>query len=313
MTEKYILSMQQLTYDRLSELHMGVSELIYTDFPDYGNVGDSAIALGQLEFYKSNNITVRDITSCSTAPSKFPASVPVVINGGGNLGDSYPHHQELRLRLGRQHTSTIIQAPQSIHFKRAEGLREFIKAYKHSVNFRLGLRDLNSVSLVQGINAEITLSPDAFHCLGRIDSAEPKQKMLVLARTDTESGSLNPGLDTHDWPREVEGRAIGAKFRDRSRVLPPPIRRIANLSRGNWHRIATQRFQGGVELLSTAETIVTDRLHAMLIALQMGRSVIAIDNNNRKLRNYAETWFGNQQPDLRFANNISEAGRLLSK
>ncbi len=45
-------------------------------------------------------------------------------------------------------------------------------------------------------------------------------------------------------------------------------------------------------MLSSGETIVTDRLHAMLIGLQMGRSVIAVDNNNQKLSKYADTWFG---------------------
>jgi pyruvyl transferase EpsO len=64
-------------------------------------------------------------------------------------------------------------------------------------------------------------------------------------------------------------------------------------------------------MLSLGETIVTDRLHGMLIGLQMGRSVVAIDNNNFKLTKYADTWFGATQPDVRFANSFEDAGRLV--
>jgi hypothetical protein len=52
-------------------------------------------------------------------------------------------------------------------------------------------------------------------------------------------------------------------------------------------------------------------LHAMLIGLQMGRSVIAIDNNNRKLSKYAETWFGATSPDVRFAKSFADAHQIV--
>lgn len=311
MNENYIRNMRQLTFERLEALHDGATEISYTDFPDHGNVGDSAIALGQLEFYRSRNIVVKNISSCSTAPSFFSANVPVVIHGGGNLGDLYPHHQEFRIRLGRHHGGKIIQAPQSVHFRSKTGLSEFIQAYETSEDYRLGLRDDHSVLAVKGINAEVILSPDSFHCLGSITSAAPEKKVLILARTDSESGVLNPSADTRDWPRETGRLALGAKLRHGSRMVPSPLRGVGNLSPDNWQSIASHRFEVGVDVLSTAETIITDRLHAMLISLQMGRSVIAIDNNNRKLRNYAETWFGNEQPSLRFATSIGDALGML--
>ncbi len=74
-----------------------------------------------------------------------------------------------------------------------------------------------------------------------------------------------------------------------------------------WVESARERVENGLAALSVGEIIVTDRLHGMLLALQMGRSVIAVDNNNAKLTSYAETWFGAAQPDLVFAKTMPEA------
>ena len=67
----------------------------------------------------------------------------------------------------------------------------------------------------------------------------------------------------------------------------------------------------GVRLLSPGETIVTDRLHAMLLALQMGRRVIAIDNANGKLTSYARTWFADGRAPVVFAEDLAHAAELL--
>jgi exopolysaccharide biosynthesis predicted pyruvyltransferase EpsI len=310
LNEHYISRMQQLAFERLDELHSGIYDVAYTDFPDHGNVGDSAIALGLLRYYESRGIRVRSTTSYATAPNSF-TSETVVIHGGGNLGDIYPHHHGFRLRVGRDHHGLIIQAPQSVHFSGQTGLQEYLEVYDRSSAYRLGLRDAHSVELLSELRSKPVLAPDAFHCMGPIAAPSASQKYLVLARTDAESGSLKPSPDTVDWPSEVGLFGLLARVRNRSRLFPAPLRRVANLSTANWAALANRRFALGVNLISKADVIVTDRLHAMLIALQMGRSVVAIDNNNRKLQNYAETWFGESEPDVRFVADIEEARNLV--
>lgn len=308
--ENYIEHMRELAFERLDLLHKGVAEVSYTDFPDHGNVGDSAIALGQLHYYEARGIKIRSTSSYATSPDQFSSQV-VVIHGGGNLGDIYPHHHGFRLRLGKTHTGMIIQAPQSVHFSSSTGLSEYLDIYENVSEYRVGLRDANSVSLLKSLDASVVLAPDSFHCLGYVAAPDPSQKYLVLARTDTESGSLSPTNSTVDWPVEAGLTSIQSRLRNRSRIMPASVRRALNLSTPGWAGVASQRFQRGVALLSTAEVIITDRLHAMLMALQMGRSVVAIDNNNRKLQNYAETWFRDVQPNVRFAVNIEEARDLV--
>ena len=89
-----------------------------------------------------------------------------------------------------------------------------------------------------------------------------------------------------------------------------PAGALLNPSPQRWRHIAEGRLRRGVDLLSSGEVVVTDRLHAMLLALQMGRRVVAIDNNNHKLSKYASTWFGDTNPPLTFADDFTTALEL---
>jgi exopolysaccharide biosynthesis predicted pyruvyltransferase EpsI len=126
----------------------------------------------------------------------------------------------------------------------------------------------------------------------------------VIARTDDETAGRPVGSRSTDWRADpVDLRAhewLGwraAKY--------PMLKPLLESSQEAWTRRAERRFAAAVRTIASGETVVTDRLHAMLIALQMGRPVIAIDNNNRKLSNYAETWFGDLQPPLTFVRSFT--------
>ena len=93
------------------------------DFPDHANVGDSAIWLGELVLLRA--ITGRD-PSYVSAWHDFDRDAflhscpdgPVLIHGGGNLGDLWSHHQRFRESLLTAFPDrTIVQLPQSIFFR----------------------------------------------------------------------------------------------------------------------------------------------------------------------------------------------------
>src|SRR4051794_36412103 len=99
----YIDRMRVLATESLAALHAGVSNLVFTDFPDYANVGDSAIALGQAAFWDSAGIGIDAVHSVQVLPdSAYRSSIPVAINGGGNLGGLYPVLSEHRYRLAER-------------------------------------------------------------------------------------------------------------------------------------------------------------------------------------------------------------------
>ena len=58
--------------------------------------------------------------------------------------------------------------------------------------------------------------------------------------------------------------------------------------------------------------MVTDRLHAALLALLMGRTVIALDNFYGKIRRYLAAWFPGM-PGLYFAEDFDSARRLAQE
>lgn len=311
----YIDSMRSMAFKAFDELFSGVTELTLTDYPDHENVGDSAIALGELEYFRIRGIRVKNIYCVGTLhKSVYSETAPVVIHGGGNFGGLYPVVEKHRYAMAQKldFRSILIQAPQSVHFVNSTAQLNFESLLASRPNFRMAVRDTLSASKVYESMPDHIVSPDAVHLIGKIEAPEPIRNVVTLARTDGESAnSRNAPNGAVDWlndhPRTRRQTLLRWKYRYLGKVGD-----WLNPSPEQWKEISESRLRRGVQILSEGETIVTDRLHAMLIGLQMGRRVIAVDNNNRKLTSYADTWFGGTTPDVQFAKSFDEAEQLLS-
>ena len=307
-----ILELRQRSYIALSKLHQGIDRLVLTDFPDYENIGDSVIALGQAEFWRQAGIAVEATYSWRTIASEvYDSDVPVAIQGGGNFGGLYPQHSEHRYRLAERLRSRIelIQEPQSVHFQTESDRQAFATRMATRRRLRMAVRDRTSLAAVEGLVPNVVLAPDSVHMLGHLEAAPPSTDAVYLLRRDEESARPG-GIDTAvDWPAMT--------FADRLRqrlsrtVFEGRVTRSMNRSTDRWFADATKRLATGVALLAPGETIVTDRLHAMLIALQMGRRVIAIDNANGKLSSYAATWLDDLDLPLTFASDLPVAIEMV--
>jgi pyruvyl transferase EpsO len=305
----YIDHMQGVAKESFDVLFDGVPAVYFTDFPDHPNVGDSAIALGQLTYFRMSDIRVEGIYCIGTFPKKLLRSrTPVVINGGGNIAGLFWKIDDHRYRLGRdlRSSTTLIQAPQSIHFATPEAKVEFGREFAERSELRFAVRDERAIADLKGLIEDPILAPDAVHHLGAIDAPAPSKKIVVLARTDRESSGLTGSINGEDWPREKGLLKFTSRVRWKGSWLGP-LGGLVNPSAARWELLANLRLQRGIRILSEGETVITDRLHAMLISLQMGRRVIAIDNNNQKLSKYAATWFGSSNPDVRFVRSFDEA------
>lgn len=115
------------------------SPLALFDFPSFCNVGDNAIWLGESEYLTSRHpaspiVWVADNSSASSGElPKLVADCVILIHGGGNFGDLWPHHQVLHERIvGHYRDHRIIQFPQSIHFENpchADRCREVLSTH----------------------------------------------------------------------------------------------------------------------------------------------------------------------------------------
>lgn len=292
-----ITALERRAQAALEELHAGVANLILTDFPDHGNIGDSAIAVGEARFWDQADIGLSKVQSQPTLTrATLRGAETVAVHGGGNIGGLYPGSDEHRYRLASDlpRSTLLIQEPQTVHFATEARRKEFELRFARRENTRIAGRDHRSVELLRQMMGDVILSPDPVHMLGGIAAPPPTRDTVYLRRQDGESaGRLREG---RDWPSDPRDLNALRWWANRSAEIPP-LKMMFQRKPATWMHKAGRRLTRGIAYLSQGEVIVTDRLHAMLLGLQMGRTVIATDNSYGKLSAYAHTWlsdFGSQ-------------------
>lgn len=289
------------------------SPLALFDFPSYPNVGDNAIWLGETEYLKSRHPTssivwVEDASSSNIRSlPKLPLGCVILLQGGGNFGDLWPHHQVLRERVVEHYRDhRIIQFPQSIHFdKRENALRCRAVLATHS-DFHLLVRDRVSLELAHELHKGASaLCPDMALQLGQLTSpSNPIHKIFGLMRTDREKssgskyGAPPSDLVVADWENQALGGALAIEdFVYKPLTLyPRRLRRLREMPlvqnglRRYYDHLAARYVQGGCALLGSGQVVITDRLHAHILCSLMGIPHVVLDNSYRKIKNLRDTW-----------------------
>lgn len=293
--------LRSIATERLRELFDGVYEVHLTDFPDYANVGDSVLTLGLLSFFRQERIKVRAVDFTETMridqAVAWAESAPgraIVVNGGGNLGDLYPHHQEHREAILAAATSAtlIIQAPQSGHFQSSGALGRYQQALTASrAEARVGARDRETEAMIPS-TARCMLVPDTAHVLGMLEAAPSTRRVVRLLRADVER---DPSMDgdlgdaASDWAPDT--RFTEFQMRVERKLARESLTRNFRGGSVRWRALARRRLGAGAALLSLGEVIITDRLHAMIMGIHLGRRVVYLDNTTNKLTSYVGAWF----------------------
>lgn len=315
MSNHYVNHMSSVASAAFDRLLHGVKSVSYVDFPDHANVGDSAIAVGLLEYLRVRGIAVESVQTIGTHdPARLKLGDAVLAHGGGNLGGLYPDVSAHRLEVFTQTPKDrlLIQAPQTAHFSSAADLESFVQNVRSRENYRIGARDRATSRQLADYGIASVLAPDSVHFLGGIEAPPATQSFVVLARTDGEVGSdSSPFEATMDWLKEPCGDDLRRKVRNRARHLPRGSA-IMNKSAGGWRRLAEGRVRRGVDLIAVGETIITDRLHAMLLGLQIGRSVVAVDNSYGKVHGYIDSWLEGSGAAVAKARSFAEARAMVT-
>jgi len=106
-------------------------------------------------------------------------------------------------------------------------------------------------------------------------------------------GHLPEGVVITDWLRDepaLNRRMIfltamnGLLSLQASALCKPALRRAL------FRNLAQNRLDRGVKLLSSAEFVITDRLHGHILCLLLGIPHIALDNSYGKLSGFISTW-----------------------
>ena len=301
---------------------------VLVDLPCYLNIGDSLIALGELSLLRENSIDLRGIYAghmpCRVLRQIDEQQGTIFIHGGGNLGTLWPAHQAFRERLANDcRRARIVQLPQSIHFDTDADAVRSLRVLESHPDFVLFVRDEPSQALAirHGIGAP-QMAIDSAFMLDVGHALRPIASYCLVARGDLESrydtdaiaGALRRRGTTLvcDWASHMTLPACVPKWRIGIDVAYAGL--LYTCSGGGLFpggMSAAARFYGnrlaiGKQVLCAGTVLVTDRLHAHILAVLLNWPHVYLDNCYDKIDRFASAW-GTPSPIARRARSEAEA------
>jgi exopolysaccharide biosynthesis predicted pyruvyltransferase EpsI len=280
------------------------------DLPNFANVGDNLITLGELAFLEANFPGARlsgfDVTNYSTGCDPLIEQCSVLlIHGGGNFGDIWPRHQRFRqMILERFSHKRIIQLPQSISFSAPEQLAESAAAIAGATDFHLMVRDTASEAFARlHFDCPVYLVPDMAFCILALSRQPPVVDFVCLLRSDKEAVADHWAIETvvekfSTSHRLVDWNGESSTFIHRlNRGLAKATRFSPRLtwSINGWmvkmrKRYALARMRIGMEMLGSGRRVVTDRLHAHILASLLDIPHFIFNSLDGKVAALYRTW-----------------------
>lgn len=308
-------------------------------YPDHWNVGDAAIWWGTRRLLAGLGVEVAyGCDPWSYDPDDLRRALPdgpILLLGGGNFGDVYPHERGLRERILADFPDrTIIQLPQSISFASNVAVASTAELIARQGDFTLLVRDAASLRFASGRfpGVQVGLCPDAALAIDPPQASPPDVPVLALWRRDSESREALPplpaGWAVRDWtvpggilPAEEAAQLSAAAWNFKQWVgMPPsggecpPRRRMAwQHLMSLWDELARERTLRGFRILSRGRVVITNRLHAHLLCLLAGIPHVVCDAANGKIFGHRDTWYPQAVSGpidgcpVRFARSAAEA------
>lgn len=288
------------------------NDYILLDVPYYANVGDVLIWQSTLDLLKK--IKHKCLYTCSYATYTKPnidKNVIIVFLGGGNFGDLWFRHQQLRHQVMADFPENkIVQLPQSVCFKSAELLKEDIDIFaRHKGNLIICLRDTKSYNFVKEhyTNAQIELLPDtaiAFEIENYYKSQSRKKNnnVLFVKRNDCELCNTNIEIPQNavvsDWPSMQKTPFMLYVYwliRKMMLIFRISQKTIYRFTNAYYRRILKDIYiKSGIKFLQKYDTIYSTRLHVAVLGWLLNKNVFLIDNSYGKCKGVVEQWLSNQ-------------------
>ena len=329
MTASALEQIQNETLNILARLLTRGQRVALVDFPNHENSGDALIFLGQLRYLDLLGVHADYIADGSRYNpvhlKKLVPTGPILIQGGGNFGDRWEYMQAFRERIVRDFPDRqIIQLPQGIDFREGPRLEQAQSTLNAHPDLTLLIRDHVGVERTRGLfpKAKVHFCPDMAFGYGKIQAKQPQVDAVILRRNDSESLEGDERLTIHHPVSHIDldwGLTGMAKFLDRLFHLPGALTKrlpflavpLHPLQRRAYTAIATNNVRHAVQILSNGRLIVTNRLHATVMAALMGKSVVALDNANGKVSAIIGDYLG-RLPGVHFAPSVTSAVSMVN-
>ncbi|UDL92525.1 polysaccharide pyruvyl transferase family protein [Mesorhizobium sp. PAMC28654] len=325
-TEDLRIALRDRIKEVLLPLISGRGERIHLiDPPDHPNVGDCAILLGELDFFKrelpGSHVGFHDWSTYSPSSDRHIERASVLLmHGGGNFGDIWPHHHQFRLKILRCFPNRpTIQLAQSIHFDSSAALQETREAIAAHSDFTLLARDTKSEAFARAnFDCHVALCPDMAFAMDRIVRKPATLDAFCLLRTDKEAVAPHEGIkkqlnqmglsaEAGDW---MDDPRTAARLWDRlysklTRKFPIAYPLLAPLAFTARRRYAEARLRVGIDLLSRGRIVVTDRLHAHILSTLLDIPNVVFRSFDAKAAAFYDTWT-HAAPICRLADDPSD-------
>jgi pyruvyl transferase EpsI len=254
---------------------------------DYGNLGDIAITLAQKKILAQK---YPDYKIIEIETSKFVYEVKaikkictpddiVTIIGGGNMGDMYYGFEIYReLIIMKFKHNKIISFPQTIDFSNSwqgrKALQRAKRIYAKHPDLTVLAREEKSYQIMKEVfpKNNVCLTPDVVMTLDYPKILRNRNGVVICMRNDSEKFIKED--EYHQLIDLFEHKFESIKYYD----THIGKNNLSEIERSNELNNVFQEF-------STAQLIVTDRLHGMIISYITGTPAIVLPNGNSKVEN----------------------------
>lgn len=254
--------------------------------PSHGNLGDQAIVYAQRRFLADalSDFAVFEIQryQYELAREKIqemvrPSDV-VVVDGGGSVGTLWPEENDkINDIVHRFADRTVLVFPQTAYFEDSERgrkcKRETAAAYQSNPNLVYFSRDRGTFETVSRLSPEMPnyYVPDIVPYIDDAPFGADRCGALLCLRDDKErtlDDEATKAIDSALGELELTARRT-------STVVAEPSR----IHEGNRDVVLSAKWAE----FSSAELVITDRLHGMFFSVITGTPCVALDNVSHKV------------------------------
>lgn len=267
-------------------------------YPDHPNIGDHIIWLGTLQYLS--------LTARARLLATPLANTPILLAGGGNLGDIWPAEEQFRQSIIQRYPDRpVFILPQTIHFQDESNARAAATVYNAHPDLTLYVRDRVSLAIAETWfpKVRLHLAPDmafALHPLPKLPHPPPQSPgILFHCRDDKEFRATAlpplPGLVAEEW--SSYGRHWGLRrWRSRRSWMALYPAAFQPHEGQPLHRRSWAMLHDGAYQLARYPRFITNRLHGHILALLMDIPHILLPGNYHKIEAFSAAWTASIPP-----------------
>lgn len=280
--------------------------------PDYGNLGDQALRLGENIFltkyfkgYEPFEITTSNLSNATVIKKYLNNKDYISLHAGGNIGTLYPGiHQRQERILSKFKNNKLFIFPQTFYYSHDEvgkkALKKTRKVYDHCKDFHVFARDENSYNLLKKNMPEIKsdLMPDMALML-HYKKNYSRHSALLLLRLDSEK--------TLTWQDENQiFSVVESKFGTDITQSDTHIY-IDNLSIEQYEDAVFAK----LKQIASSQLVITDRLHGMIFSVITRTPCILLPSKSPKIKGVYQ-WV-KQNKYIKLIDNIQDLPKAIDE